>query len=183
MKRLILMTACVAVASHTFAQEAENCVKTSVNLTGNQLTMQTSGASTTTTHQNYVFYERKRLRKHDMAYNVPGVAAKYPSKPIMLNDRKDVSAVPEQYNVSVAVPEASHTACADSAMNVTAMLSVERVASYTGNFPANKTNAHYKQVKKRHYKMAARKLRKIERKQDKIARKSNVHVEVKSTKA
>lgn len=183
MKRLILMTACVAVASSTFAQEAENCVKTSVNLTGNQLTLQTSGASTTTTQQNYVFYERKRLRKRDMSYNLPGVVAEHPSKPLMLNDKKDVSPVPEKYNVSVAVPEANHAACEDSAMNVTAMLSVERVASYTGNYPAEKNNAHYKQVKKRHYKMAARKLRKIERKQDKIARKTNVQVEVKSTKA
>ncbi len=181
MKQLILVSACVVATSFAFAQS--ECVTTAVNLTGNQMTLTTSGAKSTTWRENYVYYERKHQRKRDKSVVIPGVAAKFPSKPILLNTRQDVTAVPEKYNVAVAVPEENMTACPDSQMNVAATLSVERVASYTGNYPANKTEPVYHEVSKRHYKIALRQKRKIERKQEKIARRAKVNVQVKSANA
>ncbi len=180
MKRLVLISACIVAASGAFAQA--QCVKTEVSLTGNQMTLTTSGAKTTTSRETYVYYEKKRHRKHDKLYAVPGSTAnRYPSKPLMLNNSMDVSPVPEQYNVSVSAPQGPVTACPDSALDVAATLSVERVASYTGNYPGTKDEPVYRKVSKRQYKMAARKKRKIERKEAKIARRAHVNVEVKST--
>jgi len=181
MKRLIVIGIFVAATSHAFAQQ--KCVKTAVNLSGNQLTLTTSGAKSTTSRENYVYYERKHHRKHDKAYPIAGVAYKYPSKPILLNSSVDVRPVPEKYNVSVALPEPNMTACADSATDLTASLNVERVASYTGNYLNLAPEKNYQKVSKRHYKIAMRQKRKIERKEEKIARRTHVGVEVKSTKA
>jgi len=177
MKRLVLISACVAATSYAFAQG--ECVKTAVNLSGNQMTLTTSGAKSTTLRDNYVFYERKRHRKNDEVFSVPG--SENPSQPLLLSSRQDVTAIPEKYNVSVTLPERNATACADSDMNVAANLDVERVASYTGNFPATKMEPNYMKVTKRQYKMAMRKKRKIERKEEKIARRTQVNVEVKAT--
>lgn len=181
MKRLILIAACIAATTSAMAQK--ECVKTAVNLTGNQATLTTSGAKSTTVRQNFVYYERKRLRKHDSVVTLPGIAAENPSVPLMLNSTEDVKPVQEMHAVSVSLPQNNVTACPDSAMNLTAMVNVESVASYTGNYPGTKTEPNYVKVSKRHYKMAARKVRKIERKQEKMARKADVNVEIKSTEA
>lgn len=181
MKRLILISVCFAAASGSFAQNAQ-CVKTSVNLTGNQMTLTSSGAKTEKTTEGYVYYEKKRKKnkKDQETHALPGVAATNPSRPVMLNDAHEVNPVPEKYTVLVTTPEPSGTACADSAMNVNTMLNVERVASYTGNYPEHRTDKRYTELKKRHYKMALRKKRKIEKKEEKIARRAEVNVEVKS---
>lgn len=191
MKRLILISACFAAASGAFAQEyetnsfvrqPEECVKTAVNLTGNQLTLATSGAKSTTWKKSYVYYEKKRMKKRDKHYQLDGVAAKHPSAPLLLNSSTDITPIPERYNVSVAVPQGNVAACEDSSADVAAVLSVERVASYTGNYMPENRDFKYTKVKKRHYKMAARKIRKIERKQDKIAKRAHVKVETRSTR-
>lgn len=168
MKRLILITACFAATSAAFAQPG--CVKTAVNLTGNQATLTTSGAKSTTTHESFVYYEKKRPKKNESKR----------AEPLLLNDTRDVNAVPEKYAVSVTTPERNMTACNDSLMNVNATLSVERVASYTGNYPTVKRDDTYTKVSKRDYKVSMRKKRKIEKKEEKIARRADVNVEVKS---
>jgi len=179
MKKLILVSACVAATYGAFAQA--ECVRTAATISGNQMTLTTSGAKSTTTRPAYVYYERK-LRKRDERYAVPGVAAdRYASEPLLLNATQEVVAVPEKYNVSVAQPLQNATACADSAMVVDATLKVERVVSFTGNYPASRNEPTYREVSKRQYKMAARKKRKIERKQEKIARRAEVKVDVRST--
>ena len=182
MKRLILIFASFAATSLAFAQSAQTqCVNTAVNLKGDQLTLTTSGARSATWKHGYVYYEKKRHRKNDSVFTLQGVAAESPSKPLLLNSSLDVTPVPERYNVSVSLPEQSMTACPDSLSTVAAILNVERVASYTGNYPANKTAQNYRKVSKRDYKMAMRKKRKIERKEEKIARRAEVNVEVRST--
>ncbi len=178
MKRLILITASIAATAGAFAQQ--QCVKTAVNLSGNQMNLTTSGAKSTTSRPAFIYYERKRHRKHDETYTIPGVAAQFPSEPVLLSTSQDVTPVPEKYNVSVTLPQNNMTACADSTMNLEGVLAVERVASYTGNYPANRVTPYYHKVSKRDYKMAVRKKRKIERKEAKIARRTEVNVEVKS---
>lgn len=168
MKRLILITVCFAATSGAFAQPG--CVKTAVNLTGNQTTLTTSGAKSTTLHENFVYYEKKHPKKDESNR----------ATPLLLNDNRTVNAVPEKYAVSVSTPERNMTACADSLMNVNASLSVERVASYTGNYPALKREATYSKVSKRDYKVSLRKKRKIEKKEAKIARRADVNVDVNS---
>lgn len=169
MKRLILITASFAAISGVYAQQP-GCVKTAVNLTGNQTTLTTSGAKSTTTHESFVYYEKKRPKKNESNR----------AEPLLLNDTRDVTAVPEKYAVSVTTPERNMTACNDSLMNVNATLTVERVASYTGNYPSVKRDATYSKVSKRDYKVSMRKKRKIEKKEEKIARRADVSVEVKS---
>ncbi len=181
MKRLVLISACLAAASFTFAQQ--QCVKTAVSLSGDKVTLTTSGAKSETARQNFVYYEKKRLRKHDSAITLPGVAAQYPSEPLMLSDEKDVKPVPEKYNVSVGLPQRSMEACPDSSVTLSTSLNVERVSDFTGNYPGSTTEPSYTKVTKHQYKMAARKKRKIERKEEKIARKAEVNVEVRSTEA
>ena len=181
MKQFILFSACVAATLCASAQE--RCVNTVVNLTGDQMTLTTSGAKITTQQQNFIYYERGRHRKHEETFSLPGVAADNPSKPLLLSTRQDVAAVPEKYNVSVTTPQNNLTACNDSESHLATMLNMERVAAYTGNYPDTKTEAHYNRVSKHHYKMAARKLRKIEHKEEQIARRSHVNVGVESTKA
>ena len=179
MKQLILISACVAAALSASAQE--RCVKTVVNLKGDQMTVTTSGAKKTTLQQNFIYYERKRHKKHDEAYSLQGVAANNPSKPLLLSTKRDVSALPEKYKVSVSTPQSNLTACHDSESNLATTLNVERIDAFTGNYPDANT-PHYEQVCKHKYKMAARKMRKIERKEEKIARRSNVNVDVRSIK-
>lgn len=182
MKRLILISACFAATSIAFAQSAETqCVNTAVNLKGDQMTLTTSGARSATWRHGYVYYEKKRHKKNEEAVKLPGVAAEFPSEPLLLNSSLDVNPVPERYNVSVNLPDPNVTACPDSQVSVATMINVERVASFTGNYPANKTEPKYTKVSKRTYKTAARKMRKIERKEEKIARRAEVNVEVRST--
>ncbi len=178
MKRLILITACFTATAGAFAQPG--CVKTAVNLTGNQTTLTTSGASSSTTNESFVYYEKKRPKKQKGDCSIPGVAYQYPSDPLLLNDTRDVKAVPENYTVRISTPEQNMTACADSTMNVNTMLNVERVGSYTGNYPKMEKRATYSKISKRDYKVSMRKKRKIEKKEEKIARRADVTVEVKS---
>lgn len=180
MKQLILISACIAASLCATAQE--RCVKTVVNMKGDQMTLTTSGAKKTTLQQNFIYYERKRHRKHDETYAIPGVAASNnPSKPLLLSTQRDVAPVPEKYKVAVSAAENNITACNDSEANLATNLNVERVNSYTGNYPGTSVDPCYEEVSKHKYKMAAKKIRKIERKEEKIARRAEVNVGVKST--
>jgi len=179
MKQLMLISVCIAASLWTSAQE--QCVKSVVNLKGDQVTLTTSGEKNATLQQNFVYYERKRQRKNDESYSIPKATASNPSKPLLLSTKRDVTAVPEKYRVSVSTPQKNMTACPDSESNLATTLKVERLATFTGNYPGTKVDPRYEEISKRHYKMAARKIRKIERKEEKIARRTEVNVGVKSS--
>lgn len=179
MKQLILISASFILGSAAFAQN--KCVNAPLNVTGNQVTLTSSGAKSVTKQATYVYYDRRRHhRKHDRSYPVAGINVKYPSNPVMLNQGKEVKAVPETYNVSLNTPESNVSVCPDSTLNLNANINVEKVSSYTGNYPDYRDDKTYKQVSKRNYKMAMRKKRKIERKEEKVARKAGAPVDVRS---
>lgn len=181
MKPLFLISASLLLASSAFAQT--RCVNAPVSVKGNQVTVTSSGASSVTNKQAFVYYERKHHRKHEKANSVAGITHKWPSKPVMLNSEKEVKAVPESYSVSVSTPQNTASVCPDTTNEVAANLNVEKMATYTGNYPDYRDDRTYKQVTKRQYKMAARKKVKIEKKEMKIARKSGTSVTVRSDRA
>jgi hypothetical protein len=180
MKRLFLVPAVVLIASSAFAQSS--CVTTPVNITGNRVTLTSSGAKSVSDNQTYIYYERNCHRRHHHNDAVPMAATldEYSSKPLLLTDDKTVRAVPESYNVSLSTPESNVAVCPDSTLNLNADINVERVASYTGNYPDNTTDRTYKKVSKRDYMMARRKMYKIERKEARVMRKAHTDVDVRS---
>ena len=181
MKRLFLISASVLLASSAIAQSS--CVAGQVNLTANQVTITSSGDKRVTNEQQYIYYCRRHHKKHDHEYSVAGIKDKWPSRPLLLNADKKVVALPETYNVTLNTP-GNVAICPDSAANVDATINVEKVASYTGNYPGGTTdNANYKKVSKHHYKVAARKMRKIKRNEEKVARKTGNTVEAHSKQA
>ena len=176
MKRLILISASALLVSSAFAQS--KCVTGQVNVTGTQATITTSGDKSVTNEKEYVYYCRKHHKKHAQEYTVAGITDKWPSRPLLLDADKKVAAVPERYNVTLSTP-GNVTVCPDSAASVNATINVEKVSSYTGNYP-DKDNPTYKKVTKHHYKLAARKMRKIERNEQKVARRTGSPVEAHS---
>jgi len=183
MKRLILISASFLIVSAAFAQ-SRRCVTTSANVTGDQATITSSGAKSVTENETYIYYERRHHRRHEQANTVAAIPDKYPSQPLMLNSSKSVKAMSEAYNVSLSTPESNVSVCPDSTLNLSANINVEKVSSYTGNYPNSMNdNKEYKKVPKKDYKMAMRKKRQIERKEAKIVRKTHTYVDVKSNNA
>ena len=180
MKRLFLISASVLLASSVFAQGTS--VSGQVNLSANQVTITSSGNKSVTNEKQYIYYTRRHHKKHDREFAVAGIKDKWPSAPLLLNADKKVVALPEAYNVSLNAP-GNATICPDSVANVQATLNVERVSSYTGNYPGVTDNATYTKVCKHKYKMAARKMRKIKRNEEKVARKTGHAVEAHSKQA
>ena len=91
--------------------------------------------------------------------------------------------MPQTYSVSLNSQQNNTvTACAGTTLDITANVNLERVSSYTGNYP-NQDNKTYKKVHKRTYKMIVRRMRRIHRKEDKIARRTGVPVDVSTNKA
>ncbi len=178
MKQLILISASLVLASSAFAQS--KCVTAPVQVSGEQVSITTSGAKSVTKKQTYIYYDRKHHNKHDQAYPVAAIGAKYPSDPLLMTSGKTVKAVPESYNVSLSTPQSNTTICPDTTNMVNATINLEKVSSYTGNYPDYTDDKVYKQVSKREYKMANRKMRKIHRKEEKVARKAGTDVSVRS---
>ncbi|MDR3680361.1 MAG: hypothetical protein P4L41_10385 [Flavipsychrobacter sp.] len=182
MKRLIVISATFLATSSAFAQS--RCVTAPINMTGSQVTLTSSGSKSVTKEQVYVYYSRRHHRRHDQEYPVSGISDRYPSMPILLRSEKDVKALPEAYNVTITTPQSNVAVCPDSTLNLAANINVEKVSSYTGNYPGtNSDNKVYNKVSKREYKMIARKMRKIKRNEDKIARRSGLTVEARSNRA
>jgi hypothetical protein len=147
-----------------------------------QINLPASGSEVTTTNQEFVYYARKHRRKHDATYALNGVSDKYPSKPLKVNSTKDQTVMPENYTVSLSSPQNTISACQDVTLNLTANINVDKSSTYTGNYPKN-DNSTYKRVSKHTYKMAARKMRKSERKANRIAKKTGEHVDIKTNRA
>lgn len=153
------------------------CFSVPVSITQDtkDVTLTASGQKITSTNNTYVYYSRKRHKRHEAAYAVAGVPAKYPSKPLLLNTSQKVDVVPETYKVAVNAASNSATVCPDSTLNVAANISLEKTSSYAGYYPAGPKN-EYKAVSKRAYKRSARKMHRIERKEAKVAKLTGVPV-------
>ena len=160
------------------------CITAPVKLTTDQqITLPASDQKITTDNKTYVYYERKHHKRHDAAYPIADISDKYPSRPIMISDEKDADVMPVTYNVTLSTPENTVSVCPNNTLNINANVNVERVASYTGNYPTSGDHKQYKKIKKRAYKMVARKMRRIKRKEEKIARRTKTTVDVSTTKA
>jgi len=161
------------------------CINVPVQVTPDQaqIDLPSSGREVTTNDQVYVYYERRHHGKDEAPNQVSGINDPYPSKPLLVSSVMDEEVIPETYNVTLSSPQNNTvTACTDSTLNLTANINVEKTSTYTGNYPKDDHKV-YKKVSKRHYKMIARKMRKAERKANKIARRTGVPVDVKLVKA
>lgn len=157
---------------------ATACVTVPVNLTTDQSQITIGDNSGMVAQQQvYVYYAHKRHHRHEMANAIAGISDRYPSKPILVSDMQDMTMTPQTYNVSLSTPETNVSVCPDNTLNLTANINVEKVSAYTGNYPdANPTV--YKKVSKHHYKMIARRMRRIHRKEDKVARRTHTSVDI-----
>ncbi len=181
---LYLMAKCGnAFCSKTAKRTA--CVNLPVNITPDlkQVNLPGSGAVVAEKNETFVYYSRKHHKKREVASNIPGISGKYISGLVKIDAEKDVNVMPQTYTVSLNNQQNKMvTACADSgALNLTAGINVEKSSSYTGNYP-NQDNKNYKKVSKHTYKMVSRRMRRIERKENKIARKTGVAVDVSTNK-
>jgi hypothetical protein len=179
MKRLFLISASLIIASSAFGQK---CVTAPVSISGGQTSITTTGAKSVTKEKQYVYFERKH-RRHEAPYRKDGIDNNYPSTPLFLSSEKQVNPVAETYNVSLSTPESNVSVCPDSAFQLTANINVEKVSSYTGNYPDYTDNKMYKRISKHHYKMAERKLRKIKRDERKVQDLSGQSVDIRTDKA
>ncbi len=182
MKRFFLFSATLLIGSAAFAQS--KCVTAPVSITGNQVTLTSSGNKSVTNDEAYIYYSRKHHKKHEGMYTTSAINDKNPSRPMLLNSGTRVSALPESYNVSISTPQSNMAVCPDSVANLAVSINLEKESSYTGNYPNSSSDSKtYKKVTKRHYKMAARKMCKIKRNEAKIARKTGTTVEARSDKS
>ena len=184
MKRFFLISATFLVGSSAFAQSTAKCVTAPVTVSGNQVTITSSGNKTVANTQMYVYYSRRHHKMHDQAFPIAAISDKYPSNPLLLSSGVLVNTVPESYSLSLSTPQSNVAVCPDSAMNVEATINLEKVSSYTGNYPGTSSdNKTYKRVTKHEYKVAARKMRKIRRNEAKVARRTGTTVEARSANA
>ena len=160
------------------------CINVPVQVTPDmsQINLPASGTEVTANDKVFVYYARKHRRKHQADYATTGIPERYPSKPVMVNSKKDETVQPVTYTVSLSNPQNTISACQDAQLNLTANINVEKTSTYTGNYPNDGQNT-YKRVSKHHYKMIARKLRKADRKANRIAKKTNEPVDVKMNSA
>ena len=170
----------LAKCGNSFYPKPENktaCINVPVNITGDMkdVTLNSSGQKTTTTNNVFVYYHRKRHKKNAVEHPIAAISDPYPSDPVLLRTTAEVQSVPETYKVSVSSPVNTAYVCPDYTLNLTASINVEKTSEYAGYYPSKSKN-EYKEVSKRAYRMAARKMRKIERKENKIARRTGVTV-------
>lgn len=160
------------------------CVNVPVSVTPDmkQLSLPNSGTVVTDKNETFVYYSRKHHRRHETANTVTGINDRYPSHLVRIDAEKDMKVIPQTYTVSLNSQQNNTvTACPDSTLNLTAAINLEKVSSYTGNYP-DQDNKNYKKVSKHTYKMVAKRMRRIERKENKIARRTGVAVDVSTGK-
>jgi len=182
---LYLMAKCGNAFYPKGAAKRTACVNVPVNVTPDmsQVNLPNSGTVVADKNETFVYYTRKHHKKHEADYAVSGISDKYPSRLVKIDAETDMNIMPQTYTVSLNTQQNNTvTACADSTLNLTANVNLEKVSSYTGNYP-NQDNKNYKKVSKRTYKMVARRMRRVRRKEDKIARKTGVPVDVSTAKA
>jgi len=160
------------------------CITVPVSVTPdmNQVSLPSSGNQVNVTNETFVYYTRKHHKKNEAAYPVSGISEMYPSRPVRINSQLDQNVNPETYTVTVNTPTKSVYACTDKPLELTANINLEKTSAYTGNYPSS-DNRTYRKVSKHEYKMIARRMRRIERKENKIARRTGVPVDVSTATA
>ncbi len=156
------------------------CVNIPVSITPDmkQVSLPNSGVLVADKNETFVYYSRKHPKRHETASTLTGMPDKYPSRLVKIDAEKNMNVMPQTYTVSLN-PQQNNmvTACADSTLNLTASVNVEKVSSYTGSYP-DQDNKNYKKVSKHTFNMVAKRMRRVERKENKIARKTGVPVDV-----
>jgi hypothetical protein len=152
------------------------CITVPVNLTGDnkEVTLQ-SAASQATTDNVYVYYHRKKHKRHQTSYARAEIPDPNPSRPLLLRTTSDLTSLPTTYRVSATTPNPTAYVCPDKELDVTTNLNVEKESEYTGNYPG-KSKAEYRKVSKHAYKKAMRKMAKVMRKENKISHYTGVAV-------
>ena len=161
------------------------CVNVPVSVTPDmkQVNLPNSGAVVTDKNETFVYYSRKHHKRHESANTIAAIPERYPSRLVKIDAEKDMKVMPQTYTISLNTQQNNMvTACADSTLNLTAAINLEKVSSYTGNYP-DQDNRNYKKVSKHTYKMVAKRMRRVERKENQIARKTGVPVDVSTNKA
>lgn len=131
-----------------------------------------NNAMKTNTETVYIYYKTKRSQK--LPAEFADLREPNASTPILLSSTKTVESVPQTYRVSLSTPDNNVTVCEDKPLELTANINVEKTSSYTGYYPSK--NSKYKEVSKCVYKKVARKMRKAQNKEEKVARMTGVTV-------
>jgi len=155
--------------------KATACLNVPVTLTGDtkEVTLQSS-APISTTESVYIYYHKKHHR-HEVANANPDIPDAYPSAPLMVSSKDVMRSEPETYKVSVTTPQDQLKVCQNQAAEVEANLGVEKISQYTGYYPGT-AKKNYKEVSKRVYRRTARKMRKVHRKEERVARLTHANV-------
>ena len=152
------------------------CVTTPVNVTATPVEITAKGQQNEVTDKVFVYYHMRRHHKHPKFAN-SAIADANPSKLLLLTTTVKTDVVPETYKVTVNDPDQNITVCPDSAAVVSANINVEKISGYAGYNPATPQD-QYKMVSRRSYMRADRKMRKAERKEEKVARITKTEVSV-----
>ncbi|MCD6013581.1 MAG: hypothetical protein K0Q79_3443 [Flavipsychrobacter sp.] len=165
-------------ASKPATAQTTPCFNVPVTLTGTtkEITVGGNGATKTTTEATYVYYKMKN-RDRALAPEFADLRDPNASTPLLLSSSKTVESVAQTYRVSLATPSDQHNmvVCEDKSLDLTADINVEKVGAYSGFYPSASKNK-YKEVSKCVYKKVARKMRKAERKEEKVAKLTGVKV-------
>lgn len=133
------------------------------------------GATKTTTGTTYVYYHKNKYRSRALAPEYAALTDPRASTPVLLNTTKKVEPVPQTYTVTVNTPDNNVRVYEDRPLEVTTNINVERTSDYTGYYTTS-TNKQYKEVSRRVYNKSERKMRHALRKEEKIARMTEVPV-------
>ena len=162
-----------------FAQtENTQCINAPISLSAD--TKEVTVGSTVpnwTPARVYVYYDRRKSHKRPLPPEFGDLTDPKASNPVLLSTTKNVQDVKESYKFTVNTLQDHMMICPDSLATMQANINVEKQSEYTGYYPTA-AQKNYKQVSKRVYKRTARKMRKSERKESKVARLSGTTVEV-----
>ena len=153
--------------------EGTACVNAAIKVDAQPVTITANGQQNQVTEKTFVYYHEKGHRKH--VYTNAEINDNRPSRPLLLSTNVKEDLVPQTYNVTVTGQNQNQTVCSDSTVNVEANINVEKTSSYSGYY--NSTKNSYTRVSKRVYMKAGRKMRKAERKEEKVARMTKTTVE------
>jgi len=176
MKRIFLMFILFGTA-HCFAQNQSNCLNAPISLTNTTKEVTVDGNTSATLEKQYVYYHRKRGHKRPLAQEFSDIPDPKSSNPVLLSKTKTTKALPESYKFTVNTPQDHAIVCPDSLLSLPANINMEKVSEYTGYYPAGAKKS-YKEVSRRVYMKTARKMRKAERKESRVASLAGVPVEV-----
>jgi len=173
---MYILAACGNAFYPTETKPGTACLTVPVSVISDnrEVTLPAAGTATTT-DQIFVYYHRKKHKNNERSYASASIPDPNPSKPLLLNTSDNVVGLPVTYKVSVTSQSSTAIVCPEKELEVPTTINVEKQASYTGNYPG-KSNAIYKEVSKRAYKKAMRKMTKVHRKQCKVEHVTGVAV-------